>query len=283
MRASAGVSHEASDRPNQALFSLHATAEIIAIGSELCYGRIYDTNSFWIADQLTRLGVEVQRITCVPDKMEDICVVFREALSRQPEFVISTGGLGPTFDDLTIESLSKVTGRKIIVNRQVLEFMAQRRGIPVRNLPPNLVRMARTVEGSICLVNPVGWAPVTMISYEETMIVALPGPPREMKACFSEHVIPVISRRTRLKSVAKRVLVKMFESGISELTGEVMRRIPGVYMKPLVGEFDREVGMPVEIIVFAADEKQCNRKMEEAIERLRRLVDEKDGTLQVSQ
>jgi molybdenum cofactor synthesis domain-containing protein len=260
---------------------LRARAEIIAIGSELCYGRIHDTNSFWIADQLTRLGAEVQRITCVPDKMEEICVVFKEALDRQPEFVISTGGLGPTFDDLTIESLSRVTGRKIVVDQQILEFMARRRRTPVKNLPPNLVRMARTVEGSTCLANPVGWAPVTMINCGKTMIVALPGPPGEMKACFNEHVLPVIGRKTRLRSVAKRVLVKMIESRISELTGEVMRSIPAVYMKPLVGEFDRERGMPVEIIVFAVNEEQCNARLRDAIERLRRLVDEKGGALQV--
>mgnify|MGYP005647123109 CR=1 FL=1 len=260
---------------------LSARVEIIAIGSELCYGRIYDTNSFWIADQLTQLGAAVQRITCVPDKIEDICTVFEESLKRQPDFIISTGGLGPTFDDLTIESLSKVTGREIVMDGKILRSMAERRGTTVEELPPNLVRMARTIKGSTCLANPLGWAPITIISCGKTMIIALPGPPREMKACFNEHIAPIISRRTSYRSVAKRVIVKMFESKVSVLTNQVMQEIPAVYMKPLVGEFDREKGLPIEIVVFAINEEECNAKMKKAIESLRILINEKGGILQI--
>jgi len=260
---------------------LSIRVEIMAIGSELCYGRIYDTNSFWIADQLTHLGAVVQRITCVPDKIEDICMVMREALKRQLGFLISTGGLGPTFDDLTIEALSKVTGREIITDKEILKSMARRKGISVEELSPNLIRMARTIKGATCLVNPLGWAPVTIINSEKTVIIALPGPPREMKACFNEHVVPIISQRTRYRSVARRVIVKMFESKVSVLTNQIMREIPAVYMKPLVGEFDQEKGLPIEILAFANDEKKCDAKMRMTIERLRSLVDEKGGILQI--
>jgi len=259
---------------------LSIRVEIIAIGSELCYGRIYDTNSFWIADQLTQLGATVQRITCVPDKIEDICTVFEEALKRQPDFIISTGGLGPTFDDLTIESLSRVTGREIVTDRRILKSMARRRGTTVEKLSPNLVRMARTVEGATCLANPLGWAPITIVSCGKTTIIALPGPPREMKACFKDHIAPIISRRTRYRSVAGRVIVKMFESKVSELTNKVTQEISAVYMKPLIGEFNPEKGLPIDIVVFAINEEECKAKMKRAIEALRNLVDEKGGILQ---
>jgi len=260
---------------------LSINVEIIAIGSELCYGRIYDTNSFWIADQLTQLGATIQRITCVPDKLEDICTVLKEALDRQPDFIISTGGLGPTFDDLTIEALSKVTGKEIITEKRILKSMAERRGTTVEELSPNLVRMARTLKGAMCLTNPVGWAPTTMINNGKTMIIALPGPPREMKACFKEHIAPIISRRTRYRSLARRIIVKMFESKVSVLTNQIMQEIPTVYMKPLVGEFDREKGLPIEIIVFAINEEECNAKMKKVIESLRSLVKEKGGILKI--
>jgi len=258
---------------------LSIRVEIMAIGSELCYGRIYDTNSFWIADQLTQLGTIVQRITCVPDRIEDICTVLRETLKRQPDFLISTGGLGPTFDDLTIESLSKTTGREIVTDRKILELMAERRGTTIENLPSNLVRMARTVKGATCLANPLGWAPVTIVKSGKTEIIALPGPPREMKACFKEHIAPIISRRTSYRSISRRVIVKMFESHVSELTNQVMQEIPTVYMKPLVGEFDHEKGLPIEIVVFAVNEEECEAKMKKAIEELRSLVEEKGGVL----
>lgn len=260
---------------------LSVSVEIIAIGSELCYGRIYDTNSFWIADQITQLGASVQRITCVPDKIEDICTVLKEAMERQPDFIISTGGLGPTFDDLTIESLSKVTRREIVTDREILKSMAKRRGTTIEELSSNLIRMARTIKGATCLANPVGWAPVTIIDNEKTTIIALPGPPREMKACFKEHIAPLISRRTRYRSVARRVIVKMFESRVSVLTNQIMQEVPTVYIKPLVGEYDPEKGLPIEIVVFAINEKECDAKMKKAIESLRSLVEEKGGILKV--
>jgi len=260
---------------------LSACAEIIAIGSELCYGRIYDTNSFWIADQLTQLGVAVQRITCVPDKIEEICSVFEESLKRKPDFIISTGGLGPTFDDLTIEALSRVTQREIMTDREILKSMAKRRGTKIEELPQNLVKMARTLKEATCLANPLGWAPVTIINSGKTMIIALPGPPREMKACFNEHVAPIISRRTRYRSLARRVIVKMFESRVSVLTSRIMQEIPAVYMKPLVGEYNHERGLPIEIMVFAINEEECKAKMKKAIESLRSLIGEKGGMLEL--
>jgi molybdenum cofactor synthesis domain-containing protein len=81
---------------------LSTTAEVFAIGDELCYGRVYDTNSFWLADQLTRRGVHVQRITCLRDKKEEIFEALRNSLNRKPTFILITGGLGPTQDDLTL-------------------------------------------------------------------------------------------------------------------------------------------------------------------------------------
>ena len=260
---------------------LSVSVEIMAIGSELCYGRIYDTNSFWIADQLTQLGAAVQRITCVPDKIEDICIVLKEAMKRQPDFIISTGGLGPTFDDLTIDSLSKVTRREIITDKEILKSMAERRGTTIEELSPNLIRMARTVKGATCLANPLGWAPVTIINNGKTVMIALPGPPREMKACFKEYVAPLISRRTRYRSVARRVVVKMYESKVSVLTNQIMQEIPAVYMKPLVGEFDPEKGLPIEIVVFAINKKECDARMKKAIESLRSLIEEKGGIMKV--
>ena len=81
--------------------------------------------------------------------------------------------------------------------------------------------------------------------------------------------------------MARRVVVKMFESRVSVLTNQIMHEIPTVYMKPLVGEFDREKGLPIEIVVFAINEEECNAKMRKAIENLRSLVDEKGGILKI--
>lgn len=260
---------------------MEVRVEIFAIGNELCYGRVYDTNSFWIAAQATQLGAIVHRITCVPDVVEEICAALNDALTRKPDFVISTGGLGPTSDDLTVESLSKLIGVAIVTRKETLRSMAERRAVPVNDLPSNLVRMARSLKGAECLPNPLGWAPVTLIEKGDTTIAALPGPPREMRACFTEYLAKRIHGKTHYRSIAKRVLVTMYESRVSPITDEIMRTMPGVYLKPLVGEYQREKGLPVDIIAFAENEGKCKVRIDETIEKLRELINENDGHLEI--
>jgi len=260
---------------------LEVRVEIFAIGNELCYGRIYDTNSFWIADQLTQLGARVQRITCIPDGVEEICAALKDALNRNPHFIILTGGLGPTSDDLTIDSLSRLFGVEIVTCRKILQEMAERRNIPVDELPPNLVRMARSLKGATCFPNPVGWAPVTLIENGETTVVALPGPPREMRACFMRYLWKRIGEKTNHRSVAERIVVTMHESKVSSITDEIMKSMPAVYLKPLVGEYQREKGLPVDIVAFAPDEETCKKRIRKVVDKLRKLVAQKGGSLEL--
>lgn len=255
--------------------------EIFAIGNELCYGRVYDTNSFWIADQATQLGAIVRRITCVPDIVREIYTALKDALNRKPHFIILTGGLGPTSDDLTIESLSRLIDVEIVTHKEILQTMAKREGMTVDDPPPELVKMARSLKGATCFPNPVGWAPVTLIDKGETTIVALPGPPEEMRACFMEYLAKRISEKTHYRSVSKRALVRMYESQVSPITDKIMKSIPGTYLKPLVSEYRRERGLPVDIIAFAEDEKACRVRMKEAISKLIEFVTQKDGNLEL--
>jgi molybdenum cofactor synthesis domain-containing protein len=251
--------------------------EIFAIGNELCYGKIYDTNSFWIAEQATHLGANVQRITCIRDDVETIRCGLSEALSRNPQFIILTGGLGPTSDDLTIEALSKLLNSRITINKDVLKIMAERKKMVVEDLPPHLVKMLRTIEGAECLPNPLGWAPVTVIHKGETTIIALPGPPKEVKACFAEYVAGKIRERTGCESESKRVFVNMYESQVSPITDEIMKSMSGAYLKPLVSEYQPDKGLPIEVIAFAENKEACQKKIMEIIERLEKLVTQKNS------
>lgn len=248
--------------------------EIFAIGNELCYGRVYDTNSFWIADQTTRLGAKVQRITCVPDVVEEICTALTAALDRSPDFIILSGGLGPTSDDLTIESLSKVLDVEIEINNEIFRALAEREGVTKDDLQV-IAKMARSLKDASCFPNPDGWAPVTLVEKCETTLVALPGPPEEMRACFTEYLTKRISDKTRYRSVSQRILVKMYEDQASLITKEIMKRIPGTYLKPLVGNYDREKGLPVDVVVFAGDENACRLRMKNTLKNLRELVGKK--------
>lgn len=254
---------------------LKIRAEIFAVGDELCYGRVYDTNSFWIANRVTRLGVLVQRITCVRDDLEDILAVLGEALKRKPRFVFITGGLGPTPDDKTIEALSQLTNRRIVFDQNTLRRMAERIKRPIDQLLPVHVKMASSLEGAECLPNPVGVAPVTILRLEETTIAALPGPPKEMRGCFKRYLVKIIQETTGYCSLARRVAVTMFESEVTPLIRQIMKTMPETYLKPLVSKYQPDVGLPVEIIVFERDERACQQRYEEVIRKFKDLVDQK--------
>jgi len=254
-------------------------AEILAIGDELCYGRVYDTNSFWLADQLTCRGVLVQRIICIRDDEDEICSVLSEGVDRKPSFIFVTGGLGPTEDDKTLNALSKLSGRRIFVSEAVLKVMGERRKIPPDGFLPHHLKMSSTLEGAECLVNPVGWAPVTVLMLDGSTVFILPGPPREVQACFNEHLASRIQEATGHRSYAKRVLVTMNESELSSVVGEVSKAVEGVYLKPLVSEGSREQGLAVEVIAFDRTDEGCRQRYEEALTRLKELVAQKGRTV----
>lgn len=255
------------------------TVEIVAVGDELCYGRVYDTNSFWIAEQVTRLGAFVQRITCVRDDLEGLCTVLRDTLDRKPRFIFVTGGLGPTPDDRTLEALGSLTNRPIVVSPHIMKVIAERRGVAVEALPPHFAKMTSSLEGAECLPNPVGVAPVTLIPIGETVVAAMPGPPREVKECFAAHLAKRVQDATQYSSSARRVNVTMFESELTPLIATVMKSMPDVYIKPLVGEYKQEIGLPVEIIAFDKDSEACSKRYEVTLSMLRELVNQKGRKL----
>jgi len=248
------------------------SAEIFAVGDELCYGRVYDTNSFWLADQVTKLGVIVNRITCVRDKVEDLRTALEEGLGRSPRFIFITGGLGPTPDDRTIEAIAKLVGRNVVTEDLILGEMAGRRGVPVKDLSPGLRSMARTVEGAECYPNPVGWAPITIVTVGGTLLAALPGPPKEMQGCFTTYLSEKVAGVTGYRSISHRIYVTMYESEVFPLLEDLARSFDGAYFKPLVGEYKQNVGLPVEIIVFGESEMVCREKFVKLLSSLKQEV-----------
>ncbi len=250
-----------------------ANAEILAIGDELCYGRVYDKNSFWLADQVTHLGVFVKRITCTRDDVDEICSVLKEMLDRNPHFIFITGGLGPTEDDKTIEALSKLTCRHIIVDKNILKKMSERRKLLSSQLLPHHYKMSSTLDGAKCLPNPIGWAPLMILKIKKTTIFTMPGPPKEAQNCFKHYLAKEIQNATNYYSFAKRVMVTMrSEPEISPLVNKIVKTFSNVYLKPLVSEAIPNVGLPVEIIVFGDDEKACKRRYRHVVDMFCELI-----------
>src|SRR5271168_2415917 len=160
-------------------------AEIIAVGSELLTPDRLDTNSLFLTEELNKLGIEVVRKSILGDDRELLGAAFKEALDRV-ELVISSGGLGPTEDDLTRETVAEILGRKLQRNDEIVQTIEARFRSFKREMPEINIRQAMVPEGAEPLNNPRGTAPGVWIEDRSCMIALLPGPPREMKPMFLE-------------------------------------------------------------------------------------------------
>lgn len=180
-------------------------AELFSIGSELLLGQTVDTNASFLGRQLSELGFEVQRKTTLPDTLPLLTDQLREALARVP-LVITTGGLGPTEDDLTRQAAAAACGRELERSAALeaeIEAFFQRFGRPMGD---NNRKQADLPAGAIAISNPVGTAPAFAVEQGASLLVCLPGVPREMKHLFDLAVRPLLVARGGGGGLAIRVL-----------------------------------------------------------------------------
>jgi nicotinamide-nucleotide amidase len=193
------------------------TAEIIAIGSELLAPDRSDTNSLWLTEKLNRLGIEVKLKTIVGDDDARLEEAIRDA-TRRSKVVITTGGLGPTEDDITRKITARALGRRLLLDENVLTEIKQRfQGFGVA-MPERNSRQAMVIEDAEVLPNPNGTAPGMFMDHDGTAIVLLPGPPREMQPMFENHVAARLEGRAGNIRVVRRMLrvAGLGESAVDE-------------------------------------------------------------------
>jgi nicotinamide-nucleotide amidase len=204
-------------------------AEIIAVGSELLTPDRLDTNSLFLTEELNKLGIEVVRKSVVGDHRDTLSAAFKEALERV-ELVIASGGLGPTEDDLTRETVAELLGRKLQLNDPILRYIQGRFRQLGREMPAVNVRQAMVPEGAEVLKNPRGSAPGLWIEDSGRMIALLPGPPRELKPMFQEQILPRLERRgSRIRMFHRELRVAgMGESALEQRIKPIYTRYADV-------------------------------------------------------
>ena len=174
-------------------------AEIIAIGSELLLGQILDTNTSSIAKKLAESGVELIRTATVGDDLQRMKEVIREAIARS-HIIITTGGIGPTEDDLTREAVAEVFNRPLQFQPHLMEqieVLFKKRGF---RMAENNRKQAFIPEGAIPIENPKGTAPGFIVEYSNGAIISIPGVPLEMEYLMETSVIPYLRGRFELQS-----------------------------------------------------------------------------------
>jgi competence/damage-inducible protein CinA-like protein len=221
------------------------TAELLSIGSELTVGETRDTNAGELARSLTDLGVRVTRLTALPDDLEVVRAAFQAALDRV-DLVVSTGGLGPTPDDLTREAIAAACEETAAVDPDLEAWLRElwsRRGM---TFPESNLKQAWLIPSAEALPNPNGTAPGWFVTRPDgRVIAALPGPPREMRAMWADELLPRL-RRSGLGTVAASRTYRLAgigESIVAERLGETMLRATN----PVVATYARAEAVDVRI------------------------------------
>ncbi|MDX9912168.1 MAG: competence/damage-inducible protein A [Phycisphaerales bacterium] len=214
----------------------HRRAAILSIGDELTLGQNLDTNSRWLADRLLSFGIVTIEHATVPDDLGAITHAF-ERLSSTADLVLSTGGLGPTDDDLTRQSLARLLSEELVQDAEALAALRAWYTFRYREMPAtNLVQALRPTSAT-CLPNPHGTAPgLALTAPTGALVCALPGPPREMQPMFEDHVRPRLRPPPGLVRTRFLRTVGLGESAIAERfahhpSGNLMSR----ERNPLVG------------------------------------------------
>jgi nicotinamide-nucleotide amidase len=258
--------------------------ELIAVGREILRGRVLDTNSNWLAKELTAMGAEVSRICVVDDVPAEIGRELHAAMQHGAGVIFTTGGLGPTFDDRTLESIAQAVDLPLIRHEAAYAFIAEtyRRlhaegAIAHQAMVPSREKMAMLPQGAEMLPNPTGSAPGMLLRWQQHLIIAMPGPPGEMRPMFQDSVVPLLRARWAGRyRVEIRVQTNVAdESLLNPLFERVMTRVAGSYLKADPKGFGPDVQLAVYITGEGADEEtaraiaqQAQGQLKDALEAL---------------
>jgi nicotinamide-nucleotide amidase len=246
-------------------------AEVISIGTEILLGEILDTNAQYLAARLPPLGIDLYYMSQVGDNLDRLAEVIDRAW-RRSDVTITTGGLGPTEDDLTREAIARTLGEELSVDpeleRQLREFFAGR-GVA---MPERNVKQATVIPSARAIPNPRGTAPGWWVERDGRVIVAMPGPPVEMERMWEQEVAPELGRRTGERSVLVTRTLKtagMGEGNVDELVSPLLKS-----RNPTIGVYARADGVQLRIGAKAPTREEALALIEPVEKEVRTLLGE---------
>lgn len=255
------------------------TAGIIAIGNELLDGKVHESNSNWMEIRLTALGLETRRLASVRDELEEIGHAL-DFVRAESDVIMTTGGLGPTHDDMTLKALAIKLGRKLAEDSDAIEIIKRQyktlhgKGIVQDpDLTESRMKMAQLPEGSQPLDNRVGGAPGVMIQDGNTTIFCLPGVTSEMKFIFENSVMPWLSNNVSQKFQEEVVEFGMRdESVFAPAIDVVMKKVPGVWIKSMPKTYGTSKTLRVWISARGEDTSELESLIQRAITELEKTT-----------
>lgn len=237
------------------------TAEILCVGTELLLGDIVNTNAAYIARELARIGIDLYHQTVVGDNPERLKRALNEAFDRA-DLVITTGGLGPTFDDVTKETVAAYFGKKMVRNQEAMDRIAgyyEKRGI---ELTDNTKKQADLPEGCIALQNNHGTAPGLAIEGKGKIVIMLPGPPSEMIPMFDNSAVPYLLKYSGKTIVSSTV--HFFGIGESLLESR-MHEYMLAHSNPSVAPYAKDGEVQVRVTASAHTEEEAEAMIQPVV------------------
>lgn len=257
-------------------------AWIFTLGTEVVSGRVVNTNAAYLGRRLTLLGFDVLGVVSLIDDVKLISELISYVLASKPDLLVTTGGLGPTYDDVTLEAIAKALGVNLRLNEVALKLIKEKYDVLKLPLTPERIKMAYMPEGSEIIPNEVGTAPGCMMRYEKTLIVSLPGVPRELESMWESYVEP------KLKELGvKRIFAERFfrvsgvpESSAARVVKEILRKHENIYIK--THPKGHEISAPlleIYIQVFSDDLSEAEETADRVLEELKKGLESVGGVI----
>ena len=245
-------------------------AEIISIGSEILRGQITDTNANFIAQKLTKLGIDLEHISAVSDKPESLLSTLKLALQRSG-LIITTGGLGPTEDDITYHTIARALNSKLIKYPEAEENLKRILKKINKTISPSNLKQVYFPEGAKIIINQYGTAPAMILEKDNKIICSFPGVPHEMKNLIEENLIPYLKEKFPPSMIKKSKTLKITglgESSVNELIRDYMNKQTnfsfGIYANP--------EDIQVQVTTQAPTEKEVEKLLQSSANQLTKIL-----------
>jgi nicotinamide-nucleotide amidase len=243
-------------------------AEIIPVGTEILLGNIVDTNSSFLANQLPLLGIDLYFISTAGDNQKRLVQTLRRAWKRA-DLIITTGGLGPTQDDITREAISELVSEKLTVDERLWQELQDFLRPYLGEIPQSNIRQATIIPSARIVTNHMGTAPGWWLEKDKHIIIALPGPSDEMKMMWQEGILPKLEQRATGEVIVSRV-VKTFrlpEAKVDEMVAHISR-----LSNPTLATYINPDGVYLRITAKAKEKTEARRLIARSEEQIRNIL-----------
>jgi nicotinamide-nucleotide amidase len=243
-------------------------AEIIPIGTEILLGNIVDTNSSFLANQLPLLGIDLYFISTSGDNQRRLVNTLKRAWKRT-DLIVTTGGLGPTQDDITREAISELVNEKLKVDEKLWHELQELLRRYLGEIPQSNIRQATTIPSAQVIPNRMGTAPGWWVEKDDHIVIALPGPSDEMKMMWQEGVLPRLEQRASREIILSRVIktFRLAEAKVDEMVSPVSK-----LSNPTLATYINPDGVYLRITAKANEKTEAQRLIAQSEQQIRNVL-----------